>query len=69
MKFDYKKLVEHAVRNAQPVGVGPDMEWKWVAVRDIFAVGKTTAMQLCDEFGIDGWEYQRRLQNGSDEEE
>ena len=43
-------LVERAVRNAKPDGLG-DAE-RWVAVRDSFGLGSTYAMQLCGRFNL-----------------
>lgn len=43
------ELVMRAIRNARPRPGAP----KWAAVRDVFAVGSTTATALCRRAGID----------------
>ena len=41
-------LVERAVRGAKLKG-----RPRWVAVKDVFAVGSTSAHRLCERFGLD----------------
>ena len=45
------ELVEHAVRIARPRyrSSAP----RWVAVMDVFALGRTAAISLCERFGLD----------------
>ena len=45
------RLVENAIRNAQPHEIGKN--YRWVAVRDTFATGSTVAIELCRQFGLD----------------
>lgn len=42
------RLLEWAVRNVKKPGMP-----KWVAVRDLFAVGSTSAHAICRRFGVD----------------
>jgi hypothetical protein len=48
---DDTQLVEHAVRVARPRyrSSAP----RWVAVMDVFEVGRTSAIELCVRFGFD----------------
>lgn len=54
IKDTYKtdeKLVKQAVRNARPREPG---KWfRWSVITDCFAVGSTTAIELCQRFGLD----------------
>lgn len=43
-------LVERAIRNVRPRFNGNP---RWVAVRDLFAVGSTSATMLCRRFNLD----------------
>ncbi len=43
-------LVERAIRNVRPSFNGNP---RWVAVRDLFAVGSTSATSLCKRFDLD----------------
>jgi ribosomal protein S13 len=43
------KLVEYAVKNAK---CHHRTSSRWVAVRDLFGVGSTTATELCYHFGV-----------------
>jgi hypothetical protein len=51
-------LVAHAVRIARPRyrSKAP----RWVAVMDVFAVGRTAAIELCDRFGLNADELRVR---------
>lgn len=42
-------LVERAVRNAKPTRTRP----RWVVVKAVFAVGSTSAHNLCRRFDLD----------------
>jgi hypothetical protein len=50
-EYSLEKLVERAVRSAQPHCYGKLP--RWVAVRDVFGWGSTTSAQLCRHFGLD----------------
>lgn len=49
MKND-DKLVERAVVNARHAQIGKHP--RWVAVKDVFACGKTSAQELCSRFDL-----------------
>jgi len=59
MKFEgaytHEKLVRRAMNNAKAndTGDGP----RWAAVRDTFAVGSTTAIELCLHYGLNPHEF------------
>ena len=47
-------LVKNAVRNARsPFYRKGHKHWRWVAVRDVFCVGSSSAHELCRRFGLD----------------
>ena len=47
-----KELVRRAMQNLR-APVGTIYQLRWVSVKDVFAVGSTTAVHLCKEFGHD----------------
>lgn len=47
---DDEVLLCNAVRNAGRTG---PRRFRWIAVRDVFAVGSTSAVALCRRFGVD----------------
>lgn len=49
--YTFFDLVDRAVRNAKPDTTGKTE--RWVAVRDTFGVGKTTAKKLCRSYQLD----------------
>lgn len=51
LNYTADKLVERAVRNANPSESGKHP--RWVAVMDTFATGATVAMELCRLFNLD----------------
>ena len=51
-----QKLVYHAVINARPANAKIGVP-RWICVRDVFAVGGTTAMLLCREAGLNPDEF------------
>lgn len=48
----YRELVRRAIINARPP-VGIMSKVRWACVRDVFAVGSTTATILCVAVGLD----------------
>lgn len=46
----FRELVKRAVSNARPTKGG--MHPRWVAVKEVFAVGSTTAQQICEVFDV-----------------
>jgi len=46
------ELLRRAIINARPQR-GQTQVQRWVCVKDVFAVGSTTAMLLCREAGLD----------------
>ena len=65
------RLVEGAVRNAQPRGYGAAP--RWAAVRAAFGVGSTFAQELCRRFGLDpdemlpgGWPICQRCEEDAE---
>ena len=49
--FTFDKLATRAMRNALPRVTGESP--RWVAIRDTFAVGSTTAIEICTLNGLD----------------
>lgn len=55
------QLLERAVRNARARDHRRGVQhWRWVAVMDAFALGRTYAHQLCRRFGLDPDELVKR---------
>lgn len=54
-----EQLLERAVRGARNSRSSASVP-RWVAVRDLFCVGSTTANGLCRRFGLDPDENVRR---------
>lgn len=56
-----EQLLEFAVRNARSNDYNKGRRHpRWVAVRDLFAVGSTSAHELCRRFNLDPDEYVTR---------
>ena len=49
--FDERDLIGRVMRNLRPRR-GERNVLRWALVRDVFAVGRTVACALCDEFGL-----------------
>jgi len=47
------ELLSRAVRNARSRDKRKgEKHWRWVAVMDVFALGRTYSCQLCERFGL-----------------
>lgn len=51
-RSELQDLVERAVRNAKPRRAGVLVQ-RWIAVKEVFAVGRTRAEDLCHRYGLD----------------